>query len=123
MTEIVMSIGSNCGDRRMNVEKAIGWLSAMLEKPEISSIYETPEIHGREETYMNAVIRGKDEGEMADFDMLLKSYELENGRTPVARMKGEVPIDIDIVIWDGEIVRPRDYAHEFFQIGFREINA
>ena len=54
--------------------------------------------------------------------MSFPKYSKENGRDEERRRRGEVPIDIDIVLWNAKTVRPADFAREFFQIGFREIN-
>ena len=33
----------------------------------------------------------------------------------------EIPLDLDIVVWNGETLRPQDYDREYFQIGLKEI--
>lgn len=122
LSEVTVSFGSNYGDRRNNVENAQRWFSSIAEDCRHSSIYETPEIHGKGKPYMNAVASGAVRLDMGKLHELSKIFEAENGRDEERRKRGEVPIDVDIVLWNAETVRPADFAREFFQIGFREIN-
>lgn len=121
VSDIVISLGSNCGNRQKNVREAIEWLSEKLSDCRFSSIYETPEIHGKGKPYMNAVVNASTGQNMESMQSLTKKYEIEHGRNSECRAKGEVPIDIDIVKWDSEILRPLDFSREFFKIGYREL--
>lgn len=49
-------------------------------------------------------------------------YENVCGRTPASKQTGEIPMDIDIIIWNDEIIRPNDYEHEYFKIGWNMIH-
>ena len=122
MITVVLGIGSNCGDRVRNVEKAMDWLSTVLAVEEHSAIYETPCAKKIGRPYMNAVVSGKFEGTSDELDLILKNYEKEEGRDKRCRERGDVPIDIDIVIAEETIIKEWDYRQKFFQIGFSEIN-
>lgn len=115
----VLSLGSNIGNREGNVNETIVLLSSLFPGLESSGIYETPEIHGVGAPYMNAVVRCRMNHEYDEFCSWAKEVERRRGRNSETRMRGEVPIDIDVVIWDGEVMRPADFAREFFQIGYR----
>lgn len=117
----VLSLGSNCGDRETNVTNVLTELSGMFGDMRNSGIYETPEIHGKGAPYMNAVVECAVSLDFDRFNALVKEMELRNGRTAQARARGEVPIDIDVVIWDCSVIRPADFSREFFQIGYRRI--
>lgn len=122
MISVVLSIGSNCGDRRHNVEKAIEWLKSQLIEVKVSDIYETPcALKNEMPSYLNAVVKGVYQGIGYDLEEALKDKEREMGRNSECRAKGEVPIDIDIVICDGEIWREWDYRQKFFTIGYSQI--
>lgn len=119
--EIIVSLGSNYGNRTRNVEEAILWMNNVADRCKNSSIYETTEIHGIGKPYMNAVLKGRT---AISFDLLqemMKAYEIEHGRTMERRARGEVPIDIDIVIWDSKVIRPLDFGREFFKIGYSQL--
>lgn len=117
----VLSFGSNCGDRNRNVQRALDWLSLNFSDPKVSGIYETPEIHGVGNPYMNAVGSCKVECSLSELIAFTKEYENSNGRDSECRQRGDVPIDIDVVVWNNEIVRPLDYSCSFFKIGYSMI--
>lgn len=118
MVNVVISIGSNCGDRKSAVSQAIEWLKTILIQIKVSAIYETPCALKSGPSYMNAVIEGFYQGTGIELDGLLKEHEHKKGRTPECREKGMVPVDLDIVIMDGEVVKPWDYRQKFFRLGY-----
>ena len=121
MVSVTISIGSNCGDRKTLVKEAMEWLKTILVQVKCSDIYETPCVLKTGEPYMNAVVSGFYQGIGYDLEDSLKTKEKEMGRTAECRERGDVPIDLDLVICDGDIVRPRDYKQKFFQIGFSQL--
>lgn len=121
MISVVISIGSNCGDRKANLEKTIEWLKTILIETQCSQIYETPCALKSGLPYMNAVMKGIYQGQGYELQPLLKEKERELGRTAQCREKGDVPIDIDIVIADGEVWKPWDYRQKFFTIGYSQL--
>lgn len=121
----VLSIGSNVS--RANVEAAIKWLRAQFGDIKVSHVYETPAISSKEmecsasSVYNNSVACVDTLLDYAGLESLFKTYELERGRDAQARAAGVVPIDIDIVVADGMIIRPWDYRQQFFKIGLAAI--
>lgn len=121
----VLSIGSNLEPREQRikgVEVALEWLRTKLMNVKASSVYETPEVHGIGTPYFNSVLAGDTPLELEELNEMLKEYELSHGRDAESRVRKIVPIDIDIVICDDRIIRPRDYAQDFFKIGYYEIS-
>lgn len=117
----IVSIGSNYRNRSQNVEKALKWIKDSFTHCRFSSIYETPEVHGAGSPYMNAVCIFETSCDLATLTERSKIYEERNGRTPETRKRGEVPIDIDIVVWNGEVLRSMDFSCNFFKIGYSEL--
>ena len=66
--------------------------------------------------YMNAVASGCTELDYCALNRLAKDFEVEYGRDADCRKRGVVPIDIDIVIWKSETLRPLDFSREFFRL-------
>lgn len=122
MISVTISVGSNCGDRTMLVEQALEWLETVLFQTQKSDIYETPCALKTGNPYMNAVIKGFYQGDGFQLGELLKDKEHEMGRTSHCRLRGEVPIDMDIVIIDQEVIKEWDFRQKFFRIGFDEIS-
>lgn len=121
MINVTLGVGSNCGDRMKLVEQALEWLKSVLIETKVSSIYETPCAKKVGKPYVNVVVQGFYSGDAFQLNDLLKEKEHEMGRTAECKAKGDVPIDIDIVICDGTIYKPWDYRQKFFRIGYEEI--
>ena len=121
MISLVIGIGSNCGDRKALVESAVEWLQKILMQTKCSEIYETPCALKVGKPYMNAVISGFFDGDAFQLNDLLKEKEHEMGRTAECRDKGDVPIDMDIVICNNEVFKDWDYRQKFFRIGYEQI--
>lgn len=120
--EVVLGLGSNYGERRKNIISIISWLEGILLNMKKSRIYETPCALKSGRPYMNAVVLGDYTGTIVDLNQILKEKEIEFGRDDEGRSRGDVPIDIDIVIANGDIIKEWDYRQKFFQIGYQEIN-
>lgn len=118
---IILSIGSNLSPRHQRVADAMCWLHNVLQIKSESQLYETPEIHGKDISYINSVVIADTDESLETINARIKKYEIECGRNEECRARGIVPIDIDIVVVDSEIVRSRDYSCDFFQKGFLEL--
>lgn len=123
ISKVVLGLGSNSGDRMAALSQAVVSLRDIIPDLCSSSFYETAPVgvnhHG---PYMNAVACGSTPLGLIQLDTELKSLEVKAGRDEAARARREVPLDLDIVIYDEEIVRPRDFSQSFFQIGYQELH-
>lgn len=122
-TPLVVGIGSNVTDREFKVRKAIETLCTMFRKANVSAVYESAPFSGQGEPYMNAVFSGVTNMSMADVTEFLKQTEADAGRDSIASLEGRVELDLDLVIWDGRIVRPKDFERLYFNIGYRQLLA
>lgn len=118
---ITVSIGSNSADRDAQVERCLAWLQATLKGCRQSGVYATAALNGKSGDYANAVACGQCACSLADLNARFKDYERQCGRDADCRARGIVPIDLDIVMWNGEVVRPADYAQQYFQKGWHQI--
>lgn len=127
MKKAVLCFGSNCGEREQTLLKALETIRATVGKPTASSMYETPAVASvsspayARHPYINMVVKVDTEMTESILEHTLKKAEADAGRDEECRRLGLVPLDIDIVVYDGKIVRPRDYAQSFFQIGYSQI--
>lgn len=117
----MFSIGAEDGDRRQSVSDALAWLSSFLDSFECSEIYETPPVGHSGSNYMNAVAIGRSDMDCEEINHLCKQYEVANGRDALARREKKVPIDIDIVMADGNVLREKDYKCGYFKIGYNRL--
>ncbi len=124
---VIICIGSNFGKRKEIVRNAIEELQHHFEVIKVSSLYETPAIgnnssHTELPSYINAVISCNVEVDALErLESMLKEMEKKAGRDLEARRLGKVPLDMDIVIFNNNIIRPRDFNQKFFKIGFQQV--
>lgn len=100
---------------------AFAWLKKYISNIQTSHIYSTPPLNGIGDDYFNAVAMGQTMLSFDDINLLLKQFEKQAGRTPESKIKSQIPIDLDIVIYNNQIIRHNDFQQDFFQIGYRQI--
>jgi 2-amino-4-hydroxy-6-hydroxymethyldihydropteridine diphosphokinase len=116
-----ISLGSNVNNKEYYMCRAIHWLQDILVNSRVCKPYITEPISGKGANYLNSVMEGYFNGDIDTLTRLTKGYELSCGRDEECRKRGEVPIDIDIVTFNGEIIRKRDYSATFFKIGLEQL--
>lgn len=84
-----------------------------------SPIYSTLSVTDGTTRYHNMVGRLSCDMTMDELGALMKQWEREAGRVPHSKV---VPLDIDVVVFDGQVVRPRDFAQEYFKIGYKALD-
>lgn len=116
----VICLGSNAPDGEAKINAAVSMLQSKgCHVCSSSPIY--PSSHG----YLNQVVAIDSENigyDQAVLTALAKWIERRLGRLPAMKAAGQVPIDIDIVILDGRIVRSADYSTPYFQQGYCSLN-
>ena len=119
MNQGIIAVGSNFGDREAHVRGAIEYLRSLAITAEFTEIYESPDHYGTTAAYMNAIVRLETSLAEKELNRLCKCFETEAGRTLERRRRGEVPVDIDIVVWNHEVKKPDDFKASYFKEGFR----
>ena len=117
---IILSIGTNIGDRERNIENAVKALGEIGKVGAVSPIY-TSEPWGFESEngfYNIALIL---ESELSPLDLLRETQRIEKelGRTAKTTTEyADRVIDIDIIDYDNQIIRheTRDTRHEILKI-------
>ncbi len=109
-------LGSNCNDRRANIDAAIERIAAHCRVETVSEIHESPDVSGRGAPYLNCVVTVQSALDQQGLAALLSQCEAMGGRTPQSRATGIMPIDIDLVIIDGRIVSQHDYESPYFKL-------
>ena len=146
--ELYLSLGSNQGDKRKNIEDALSILNIELGAPykAVSSLIETePWGFDSEETFVNAAVlyeleMKKGYNPEAEGLMILeicKSVERRLGRTGAPqydergeRIYSDRPIDIDILLFGDDHINCEEltvphklmYERDFVMIPLKEIN-
>ena len=99
-----LGLGSNLGDRRENLDKALDYLSQRMRLVKVSSVYDTEAVGNTEQPrFLNLVCQLSTRLAPAALLLLAKGIERKLGRQP-GETNAPRPIDIDILFYGGEIV-------------------
>ncbi len=105
MSEAILALGSNLGDRCANLRAALALLAERgVTTTRVSSVWETPPVPADQPRYLNAVAAA--ETALCPEALLATAKEVEHllGRRPSGHWRPR-PIDIDILFYgDREIV-------------------
>ena len=115
---VVIALGSNLGDRSLNIDSAVMELAKIIEITHLSANHETDPVGGpAQPKYLNAVLIA--ESELDPHELLIGALEIENrlGRTREVHW-GPRTIDIDLISAGNEVINsqvlvlPHPRAHE-----------
>lgn len=104
-TEVFLGLGANLGDRRATLRAAVAELRGVLEDVRVSALYETAPWGDEEQpAFLNAALRGTTE--LAPLALLDATQAIEErlGRVRTGRRWGPRAIDIDILLYGGDVV-------------------
>lgn len=99
-----LSLGSNIGDRKTNLETAIREIGNLGKTTKISAIYETEPTDYKKQPYflnLGMII----ETELSPSELIIKLQEIEHKMGRIKEIeKGPRNIDIDIIFYNNEII-------------------
>ena len=114
----VIALGSNLGNRELNIDSAVAELAKVIEITHLSTNHETDPVGGPEQPkYLNAVLIA--ETQLDPHELLISMLEIENklGRKREIHW-GPRTIDLDLIVVGDEVVvsdvlvLPHPRAHE-----------
>lgn len=117
MHRAILCIGSNYQSAHRLIEYAVKRLSETGNDIRAKSSIYTVSL-----PYYNCVVDMTTDLDMEDLVILTKGIEKEMGRTQAMKAISLVPIDIDVVVFDGITLRPSDYASDYFRAGLSFVN-
>lgn len=112
--EVILSLGSNVEPRIDRICDAIRKLNEFLEISVASPAKESNDITGRGEPYLNMALRGVTGLDISNFLKRIAEIETSGGRHHIRSQAGMVDIDIDLIVWDDEIISPDDFSRPYF---------
>ena len=122
MNKAIVGIGSNVVDARDRVEHCCKLLTSMVEEAKFSFVYETEAVGTLPQpNYNNCVGVISTTRPFEEMKQVLKDMEREAGRLPEHKAEGKVIIDIDIVVWNNEVIKPTDLTRTYMTIGMEEL--
>jgi 2-amino-4-hydroxy-6-hydroxymethyldihydropteridine diphosphokinase len=110
MVDVVISLGSNLGDRQGLIHSA---LDALRELPDsevskVSSLYETAPMEKTDQPYfLNAVLKLRTGLTVRDLWRHMQRIEGELGRVRTERW-GPRTIDLDLVLYENQVIEEKD---------------
>ena len=108
METVYLSIGTNLGDRRVNLRRVLKLLPPLIKVEKKSPVYETEPMYLLDQPkFYNMVIRGKTE--LSPYMLLHHTQGIEKkmGRDPNTHNRPRI-IDIDILFYDDRVVETPD---------------
>jgi len=129
-TKIYLGLGTNLGNRRENLDWALGLLSQRMRMGKVSSVYETEPVGNiNQPRFLNTVCEAYTRLEPEQLLALGKGIEAKLGRT--GKSNEPRPIDIDILFYGDQVIdtpelvipHPRLHERAFVLIPLAEIAA
>lgn len=121
MNDIVICIGSNTANRQEIVAQTVARLGGLMSNMRQSSVYECESHSGIGDPYINTVIQGGTTLSYEQLHSFTKQLERDMGRTPQSKATGIMPLDIDIVLCNNQVIHPHDYELYHFRHGYEQI--
>jgi 2-amino-4-hydroxy-6-hydroxymethyldihydropteridine pyrophosphokinase len=121
MNDCIIGIGSNI-DVERNIPKAILLLGKLVEVIQVSGMIKTSPIGIKDQPdFTNGAVRIKTGMGLNELNQILKKLEDEMGRDRTQPKFGARNIDLDILIWNNEIVDQDYFTRDFLRISAAEL--
>lgn len=121
MYRVTLSLATNRFQKK-NLSKARRCLEEVLFDVRYTSEHWTEPLNSsRQDNYLNQLAVGNTDLDEQQLNEALKSIELKFGRTPAKRALGIVPIDLDILDFNGKKCHLRDWERPYVLELFAEL--
>ncbi len=119
LNRVVICLGSNW-NQEQNIERAEKMLRAHFVFIRFApAVYTDPVNCVGHSKFLNQVVIVKSENSADQIIRMLKKMEISIGRTPEDKSKGRVPIDIDLLRWNDQVLKPEDFERPYVLDGIR----
>ncbi|HML95201.1 MAG TPA: 2-amino-4-hydroxy-6-hydroxymethyldihydropteridine diphosphokinase [Thermodesulfobacteriota bacterium] len=117
----VVGLGSNI-DPEENIRKAIEIIRGEVRLIEASSFVETEPVGLKEQrSFINGALLIETSLGASELKTRLREMEAALGRVRTGDKNGPRTIDLDILVWNGEVVDDDVYEREFLRSSIREL--
>lgn len=117
----LVCLGSNA-ESEMHLDNARKALLKAFQEVEFGDLIVTAaEGRFQQPDYSNQAARFATTLSTDDVLRLLKQIELDNGRTPTDKLRGCVPLDIDLLVYDDQIIKPADLCKAYVQQAIQSV--
>ena len=121
LNKVVIGAGSNI-DPNQNIKEAQNALANHLNLIKTSALIETEPIGcSNQDNFLNCAFLVETDMDSTSLKSWLKDLENRMGRVKTENKDGPRTIDLDIVVWNGEVVDNEVYEREFLQTSINEL--
>jgi len=121
MNTVIIGIGSNI-DAEKNIEKMLEILKTKVEVLKVSSMIQTKPIGIKNQAdFTNGAVKIQTALDKLELNQLLKSIENQMGRDRSAPKFGPRCIDLDIAVWNDDIVDEDYFTRDFLRNSVQEL--
>lgn len=118
--QFVICLGANTSDAQERLDEAADFIARHGSIRHSTECYPTaPEYAGEQAPYLNRILVVDSPLDEGEFHVVLKNYETSVRNC--CQQPGLVNLDIDIVMRGQNVLRPRDFAANYFKIGFAKL--
>ena len=118
-----LGIGSNMAPRLRRLDDALTALASVVNIEDASAAVESDDHTGRGPAYLNMAVRCTTDMSLDELNTALRDLERRLGRRPDSKERGQMPVDIDIVEYDGRVVSHDDFERQYFATCYRQLNS
>ena len=113
MVKVILSLAAN-RFQKSNLAKARQCLGEVFSDVHYTTEQWTEPLSStRHDLYLNQLAEGLTTVSLEELNSRLKQIETDFGRTPEKRQRGIVPIDLDILEYDGQRYHERDWQRPY----------
>lgn len=121
MNRFVLGLGSNINPRS-NIRLAIDALSRHFTIGAASRLVQTKPLgYTRQSDFLNGALLLTSDRDRADVEALLRAVEHDLGRRRTANRNAPRTIDLDMVVWNNQLVDDDYYDRKFLRTAVREV--
>ena len=118
----LLCMGSNL-DALLHLKNAEDALQHLFPDIEWGGIVETvPEKMENPQPFLNRAARFRTSLSLTEVRSILKQIEQTNGRTPESKKEGRIPLDMDLLSYAQQLLKPEDWQKEYVHLAFRHAN-
>jgi 2-amino-4-hydroxy-6-hydroxymethyldihydropteridine diphosphokinase len=119
--QVFLGLGSNIAPEE-NLPRALAQLRRSLQVGDLSSVWETPPVGGRGPNFLNAVARVYTRLPADELrNEILRPIETGLGRVRGPDPNAPRPIDLDILIIDGQVLEPEIWEQAYWSVPLAEL--
>lgn len=121
MNHAIICLGSNSGHAADRIASARDLVATLASIEASTTPYRTePEYAGDAAPYLNMLLQARTPLSLAELESLTKEYQTSVRSADACRPL--VAIDIDIVEWNGTVIRPADAASQYYRMGLAALD-